>query len=116
MVCNLDNSILVGLTTAIVLHIIIILIYKTEDISFRHHLLIIATLFVIATAADYFNMCFTKCQDILSSLLYAIFLVSLFYVLLGMFFYKRNQALPSASMYLINILIITGLHYVLCVH
>jgi hypothetical protein len=116
MSCNLDNSILVGLTTAIVLYIIIILIYKVEDISIKKHLLLLASLFVVATAADYFNMCLTECRDILSSLLYAIFLVSLFYVLLGLYFYNRNKNVPSISLYLFNIIIITGIHYVLCIH
>jgi hypothetical protein len=116
MSCNIDSSILIGLTTAIVLYILIILIYRIDNISMRQHLLMVATLFVIATAADYFNMCYTKCRDVVSSLTYGVFLVSIFYVLLGIYFYKKNKELPSVSMYLLNVLIISGIHYVLCIH
>jgi hypothetical protein len=116
MNCNIDNSILIGLITAIVLYLLIILIYRIEDVSIRQHLLMFATLFVIATAADYFNVCYTECRNVLSSLSYGVFLVSLFYVLLGIYFYKKNKELPSISMYLINVLLISGIHYVLCIH
>ncbi len=63
---------------------------------------------------DYFNYCFTKCNNIKSSVTYALFTVGLIYLFFTLFVGKLQTNKAQLYAIIFNIVILTGLHYFLC--
>ena len=77
-------------------------------------LLLFLVLWVIGTSMDYFDQCYTACSNIKSSIKYGIFVVTLIYLLFVVFVDTINFSMKNLVVYLLNVVIISGLHYTTC--
>jgi len=119
MVCDINRSISVGILTTIVMSVVLILWIgydniKNSPITSSQILLLVAVLFVISTSMDYFNQCYTTCDDTKSSILYGVFTVSLIYVFYSLFIRKIDFNNNNVGLFIINALILALLHNVTC--
>ncbi len=119
MVCDINRSISVGLLTTVVMSVIIVLWVgynniKNSNISASQILLLVALLFVIGTSMDYFNQCYTTCDDTKSSLLYGVFTVAIIYAFYSLFIRKIEFNGNNVGLFALNVLIIALLHNVTC--
>ena len=119
MVCDINRSITIGILTTVVMSVVLILWVgydkiKNGPISGSQLLLMVALLFVISTSMDYFNQCYTKCDDAKSSIMYGIFTVSLIYVFYSLFIQKIELNNNNVGLFIINASILALLHMVTC--
>jgi hypothetical protein len=119
MVCDINRSISVGLLTTVVMSVIIVLWVgynniKNSNINASQILLLVALLFVIGTSMDYFNQCYTTCDDTKSSLLYGVFTVAIIYAFYSLFIRKIEFNGNNVGLFALNVLIIALLHNVTC--
>ena len=117
--CNKSRSIAVGFMTALVMGLILLLwfgldIIRQTSIKRSNILLLFILLWVIGASMDYFNQCYTECLSLKSSFNYGVFVVTLIYLLFIIFIYSIKLSMNNFIVYLINIVIITGLHYITC--
>ena len=119
MVCDINRSISVGLLTTVVMAVILVLWVgynniKNSNITASQIFLLVALLFVISTSMDYFNQCYTKCDDTKSSLLYGVFTVAIIYAFYSLFIRKIEANGNNLGLFVLNVLIIALLHNVTC--
>ena len=119
MACNLNSSIAVGVLTALVMTLIIF-VWVGPDKMERMNLttgnivLLIAVLFVISVSIDMFNQCYTTCNSFTSSLSYGVFTAALIYLFFSLFVQRIPVSEQSVIIFVINILILAGLHSLTC--
>jgi uncharacterized membrane protein len=63
---------------------------------------------------DYFNYCYTKCNDVKSSVTYGVFTVALIYLFFGLFVEKLQVSGQFLFIAGGNVLLLSILHYYLC--
>ena len=119
MVCDINRSVSIGILTTIVMLVILILwlgvdALKKNNINASTILLIVAVLFVISTSMDYFNQCYTICNDFKSSLTYGTFTVAIIYAFYSLFIKLIPINLENVTLFIINVFIISLLHNVTC--
>lgn len=117
--CDKSRSIAVGFMTALVMGLVMLLwfgldVIKQTMISKMDILLLFLILWVIGTSMDYFDQCYTVCSNLKSSIKYGVFVVTLVYLLFVSFIDTINMTVNNLIVYLLNIVIITGLHYISC--
>lgn len=114
MSCNINRSINVGFISSIVLALIsYFFLPYVKKLDTTKLLFLFVVFFVIATSMDYFNYCYTKCNDIKSSISYGVFTVALIYLFYSLFIgvkLDQNYLIPIGG----NIIFLTILHYFLC--
>ena len=119
MFCNINRSINVGLLTTVVMAVIIILWVgieniKNSSITIPQVVLLVAVLFVISTSMDYFNQCYTVCDNMKSSLVYGVFVVALIYLFYSLFITPIKLNMNNAIIIMVNVLLLSLLHNVTC--
>ena len=119
MTCNLNRSITVGVLTALVMTLIIFLWIGPDkmqemNLTTGNIVLLIAVLFVISVAIDVFNQCYTKCNSVASSLAYGVFTVALIYLFFSLFVQQIPLNEQTVIIFIINSLILAGLHSLTC--
>jgi hypothetical protein len=119
MVCDINRSISVGILTTVVMSVIIILwigydTIRNSPITSSQIFLLVALLFVISTSMDYFNQCYTTCDDTKSSIMYGVFTVSIIYVFYSLFIRKIEFNNNNIVLFAVNTLILALLHNVTC--
>ncbi len=119
MVCDINRSISIGILTTVVMSVILILWIgydniKNSNINASQIFLLVALLFVIGTSMDYFNQCYTTCDNSRSSLAYGIFTVSMIYVFYSLFVRRVELNGNTLGLFVLNVLIISLLHNVTC--
>ncbi len=119
MICNINRSINVGLLTTVVMAVIIILWVGIENIkksliTIPQVFLLVTVLFVISTSMDYFNQCYTKCDDMKSSVVYGIFVVALIYLFYSLFITPIRLNMHNGMIIMVNVLLLSVLHNVTC--
>ena len=119
MVCDINRSISVGLLTTVVMAVILVLWVgydniKNSNITSSQIFLLVALLFVISTSMDYFNQCYTTCDNTKSSLMYGVFTVAIIYAFYSLFIRKIEFNSNNLGLFVLNILIIALLHNVTC--
>lgn len=117
--CDKARSLAVGFITSLVMGLILLLwfgldIIKQTSTSRMDLLLLFILLWVIGTSMDYFDQCYTACSNIKSSIKYGIFVVTLIYLLFVVFVDTINFSMKNLVVYLLNVVIISGLHYTTC--
>jgi len=98
---------------------IIILIWlnmQNSEITYTagNILLFAAILFIVGTAMDYFNQCYTTCKNMGSSITFGAFTVAIIYLFFGLFVSEIEVNFNLFIAFVLNTLIIAGLHYVTC--
>ncbi len=119
MICNINRSINVGLLTTVVMSVIMVLWIgidniKKSSITIPHVVLLVTVLFVISTSMDYFNQCYTVCDNIKSSLIYGVFVVCLIYLFYSLFITPIKLNMHNGIVVLVNALLLGLLHNVTC--
>jgi hypothetical protein len=115
MNCNINRSINVGFLSTIFISLLGYFFVKDiKRLDSTKLLFLFVVFFVIATSMDYFNYCYTKCNDIKSSLTYGVFTVALIYLFFGLFVEKLQVTKPYLYVVSGNVLLLTILHYFLC--
>ena len=119
MNCNINRSISVGLLTTVVMAVIIILWVgieniKNSSITLSQVFLLVTVLFVISTSMDYFNQCYTVCDNMKSSLVYGVFVVALIYLFYSLFITPIRLNMNNGITIIVNILLLSVLHNVTC--
>jgi hypothetical protein len=119
MACNLNRSITVGVLTALVMTLIIFLWIGPDrmermKMTTGNIVLLLAVLFVISVAIDVFNQCYTKCNSVSSSIGYGFFTVALIYLFFSLFVQKIPATTDTFIVFVINVLILAGLHSLTC--
>ena len=100
MSCDLNLSINVGFISAIVLGILsYYFINNVKELDKTKVLFLFVVIFVIATSMDYFNYCYTKCDDVKSSIKYSVFTIALIYL-----FYSLFLEIKQTLQILVNII------------
>jgi len=117
--CDKSRSIAVGFMTALVMGLVILLwfgmdIIKHTSIKRSDILLLFVLLWVIGASMDYFDQCYTVCSNLKSSIKYGVFVVTLIYLLFVVFVDSIQISMKNIISYLLNIVIITGLHNITC--
>ena len=117
--CDKSRSIAVGFMTALVMGLVLLLwfgidVIRQTSIKRTDILLLFVLLWVIGASMDYFNQCYTVCSSLKSSIKYGVFVVTLIYLLFVIFVNSIQIKMTNIISYLLNIAIITGLHYVSC--
>jgi hypothetical protein len=117
--CDKARSIAVGFITALVMGLILLLwfgldVIKQTSASRMDILLMFILLWVIGASMDYFDQCYTVCSNIKSSIKYGIFVVTLIYLLFVVFVSTIDITMKNLVVYLLNVVIISGLHYASC--
>ena len=117
--CDKSRSIAIGFMTALVMGIILLLWFGVDII--RHTsikrldiLLLFVLLWVVGASMDYFDQCYTVCSSLKSSIKYGVFVVTLIYLLFVVFVDSVEISMKNFIVYLLNIVIITGLHSISC--
>lgn len=114
MSCDINRSINVGFLSALVLSLLsYFFIQNVKELDRTKLLFLFVVIFVIATSMDYFNYCYTECNNIKSSITYGVFTVALIYLFFSLFIgikMDKNYLLPIGG----NIIFLTILHYYLC--
>jgi hypothetical protein len=119
MICNINRSINVGLLTTVVMSIIMILWIGIDNIkngstTIPQVVLLVAVLFVISTSMDYFNQCYTVCDNMKSSFIYGAFVVALIYLFYSLFITPIKLNMNNGVIVLVNIILLGLLHNVTC--
>jgi hypothetical protein len=119
MNCNINRSISVGLLTTVVMAVIIILWVgieniKNSSITLSQVFLLVTVLFVISTSMDYFNQCYTVCDNMKSSLVYGVFVVALIYLFYSLFITPIKLNMNNGILIIVNVLLLSLLHNVTC--
>jgi len=115
MSCNINRSINVGFLSSIVISLLSYFYIKSlKQLDITKKLFLFVVFFVIATSMDYFNYCFTKCNNIKSSITYSVFTVGLIYLFYTLFIGKLTLDRSELITIGMNIVFLTGLHYFLC--
>lgn len=119
MTCDINSSINMGILTTIVMAVILVLWIgydriKYSNINSSQIFLLVSILFVISTSMDYFNKCYTICDNFKSSLIYGSFTVSIIYAFYSLFIQRIELNYNNSSLFVLNILIISLLHNVTC--
>ena len=117
--CDKSRSIAVGFMTALVMGLILLLwfgldVIRQTSIKRSDILLLFVLLWVIGASMDYFDQCYTVCSNLKSSIKYGVFVVTLIYLLFVVFVDSVELSMKNLIVYLLNIVIITGLHHVSC--
>jgi hypothetical protein len=87
---------------------------KNSSITIPQVVLLFTLLFVISTSMDYFNQCYTVCDNMKSSLTYGIFVVALIYLFYSLFIIPIKINMYNGTMVLVNVLLLSLLHNVTC--
>jgi hypothetical protein len=119
MNCNINRSINVGLLTTVVMAVIIMLWVgidniKRSSLKIQHVVLLVSVLLVISVSMDYFNQCYTVCDNIKSSLTYGVFVVGLIYLFYSIFFQPISINMNNGLIIFVNIVLLSMLHNVTC--
>ncbi len=115
MYCNINRSINIGFLSTIFISLISYFFIKDiKRLDTTKLLFLFVVFFVIATSMDYFNYCYTKCNDVKSSVTYGIFTVALIYLFFGLFVEKMKMNGPFLFVAGGNVLLLAILHYYLC--
>jgi drug/metabolite transporter (DMT)-like permease len=115
MSCNINRSINVGLMSSVVISLLSYIFVKDiKRLDTTKLLFLFVVFFVIATSMDYFNYCYTKCDDVKSSVTYGVFTVALIYLFFGLFVEKLQIGGQFLFIAGGNVLLLTILHYYLC--
>ena len=119
MGCDINRSITVGMLTTVVMSVILVLWIgydriRNSNINASHIFLLVALLFVIGTSMDYFNQCYTVCDDVKSSLSYGVFTVAIIYAFYSLFIRRIEANGHNLGLFVLNVLIISLLHNVTC--
>ena len=119
MFCNINRSINVGLLTTVVMSVIIILWIgmdniKNSSISIPQVVLLVGVLFIISTSMDYFNQCYTVCDNMKSSITYGIFVVALIYLFYSLFMTPIKLNMNNGIIIMVNVLLLSLLHNITC--
>ena len=119
MGCDINRSITVGMLTTVVMSVILVLWIgydriRNSNINASHIFLLVALLFVIGTSMDYFNQCYTVCDDVKSSLSYGVFTVAIIYAFYSLFIRRIEANGNNLGLFVLNVLIISLLHNVTC--
>jgi hypothetical protein len=117
--CDKSRSLAVGFMTALVMGLILLLwfgvdVIRKTMISRSDILLLFGLLWVIGGSMDYFNQCYTSCADLKSSIKYGVFVVTLIYLIFVLFLGNIDISMKNLIVFLLNVVIISGLHYVSC--
>ena len=117
--CDKSRSIAVGFMTALVMGLILLLwfgldVIRQTSIKRSDILLLFVLLWVIGASMDYFDQCYTVCSNLKSSIKYGVFVVTLIYLLFVVFVDSIQISMTNIISYLLNIVIITGLHNITC--
>ena len=117
--CDKSRSIAVGFMTALVMGLILLLwfgldVIRHTSIKRSDILLLFVLLWVIGASMDYFDQCYTVCSNLKSSIKYGVFVVTLIYLLFVVFVDSVELSMKNLIVYLLNIVIITGLHHISC--
>jgi hypothetical protein len=115
MYCNINRSINVGFLSTIFISLLgYFFIKDMRRLDSIKLLFLFVVFFVIATSMDYFNYCYTKCNDVKSSVTYGIFTVALIYLFFGLFVEKIQISKSYLFVTGSNVLLLSVLHYYLC--
>jgi hypothetical protein len=119
MVCDINRSISIGILTTIVMAVIILFWIgieniKNSNVNIINIIFFVCVLFVISTSMDYFNQCYTTCDNVKSSILYSVFAVTMIYLFYSLFVNPFQLTTNNMLMYGSNIVIIGLLHYFTC--
>lgn len=119
MVCDINRSITVGMLTTVVMAVILVLWIgydriRNSNVNASQLFLLVALLFVIGTSMDYFNQCYTVCDDAKSSLTYGAFTVAIIYAFYSLFIRRIELNGNNVGLFVLNVLIISLLHNVTC--
>ena len=115
MSCNINRSINVGfLSSAIIALIGYFFMGDLKKLDMTKLLFLFVVFFVIATSMDYFNYCYTKCNDVKSSISYGVFTVALIYLFFSIFVGRIEFTSVHLATIGGNVLLLTILHYYLC--
>lgn len=117
--CDKSRSIAVGFMTALVMGLVLLLwfgldVIRQTSIKRTDILLLFVLLWVIGASMDYFDQCYTVCSNLKSSIKYGVFVVTLIYLLFVVFVDSVELSMKNLIVYLLNIVIITGLHHISC--
>ena len=121
--CDKSRSIAVGFMTALIMGLILLLwfgldVIRQTTIKRSDILLLFVLLWFIGTSMDYFDQCYTVCSNLKSSIKYGVFVVTLIYLLFVIFVDSVEISMlfemKNLIVYLLNIVIITGLHHISC--
>jgi hypothetical protein len=117
--CDKSRSIAVGFMTALIMGLILLLwfgldVIRQITIKRSDILLLFVLLWVIGASMDYFDQCYTVCSSLKSSIKYGVFVVTLIYLLFVVFVDSIQISMKNIISYLLNIVIITGLHHITC--
>ena len=115
MYCNINRSINVGFLSTIFISLLGYFFVKDmRRLDSTKLLFLFVVFFVIATCMDYFNYCYTKCNDVKSSVTYGVFTVALIYLFFGLFVEKLQVSGQFLFIAGGNVLLLAILHYYLC--
>jgi hypothetical protein len=119
MVCDINRSISIGILTTVVMAVIILFWIgieniKNSNVNIVNIIFFVCVLFVISTSMDYFNQCYTTCDDIKSSVLYSLFAVTMIYLFYSLFVNPFQLTANNMVMYGSNVVLIGLLHYFTC--
>ena len=117
--CDKARSIAVGFMTALVMGLVLLLwfgvdVIRQTMVSRSDILLLFVLLWVIGGSMDYFDQCYTTCSSLKSSVKYGTFVVALIYLVFVLFIGDIDLSMKNLVVFLLNVVIITGLHYVSC--
>jgi hypothetical protein len=115
MNCNINRSVNVGFLSTIFISLLGYFFVKDiKRLDSTKLLFLFVVFFVIATSMDYFNYCYTKCNDVKSSVTYGVFTVALIYLFFGLFVEKLQVSGQFLFIAGGNVLLLSILHYYLC--
>ena len=117
--CDKSRSIAIGFMTALVMGLVLLLwfgvdIIRHTSIKRTDILLLFVLLWVVGASMDYFDQCYTVCSNLKLSIKYGVFVVTLIYLLFVVFVDSIELSMKNLIVYLLNIVIITGLHTISC--
>lgn len=117
--CDKSRSIAIGFMTALVMGLVLLLwfgldVIRQTTIKRLDILLLFVLLWVVGTSMDYYDQCYTVCSSLKSSIKYGVFVVTLIYLLFVVFVDTIDLTMKNFIVYLLNIVIITGLHSITC--
>jgi hypothetical protein len=119
MVCDINRSISIGILTTVVMATIILFWIGIDNVkkmntNIVNVIFFVCVLFVISTSMDYFNQCYTTCDNIKSSVLYSLFAVTMIYLFYSLFVNPFQLNASNMVMYSSNVVLIGLLHYFTC--
>jgi hypothetical protein len=119
MVCDINRSISIGILTSVVMAVIILFWIgidniKKSNINIVNIIFFVCVLFVICTSMDYFNQCYTSCDNIKSSIIYSLFAVTMIYLFYSLYVNQIQLNVNNMLMYGSNVVLIGLLHYFTC--